>query len=184
MKKRIKVTKQLLKEDDTEKRSIKRDKTQRAARGSRGEEYMTPSEKEGKYGPLKGDPTNKVSRQELEAALAGAPVEKGIMQKVKDYLYNNLFSRLEPTEKVEMDSDIEVPGGGKFSPIPGPSASPEQQQMAQQATSQISPLGNRDSIAKKYGIDPDSLDDQNDPDYLKQFRKLQEIADRHFKKRK
>ena len=38
----------------------------------------------------------------------------------------------------------------------------------------------KDIQMRQYGIE----DDPDDPDYLKQFRNLQEIAQRHFKKRK
>tara|TARA_Y100001973_G_scaffold106786_1_gene187624 strand:+ start:1897 stop:2370 length:474 start_codon:yes stop_codon:yes gene_type:complete len=56
---KIKITKKLLKEDDTEKKP-RGDRTQKTARGPEGEEYMTPDEKMAKYGPLKGEPTKKV----------------------------------------------------------------------------------------------------------------------------
>ena len=185
MKKRIKIKKQLLKEDDTEKRRVERDRTQRAARGSSGEEYMSPTEKKRKYGPLKGDPTDKVSRQELEAALAGAPMEKGIMQKVTDYLYRKLFSPKdsEPTDVSAAPESAEVPGGGKFGGIPGFAPNPQQKSNIDKAVSSVErgPSDRQTQDAMRFGKKPDYFDD--DPDYLKDFRNLQEIAKRHFKKR-
>jgi hypothetical protein len=72
---KIKITKKLLKEDETEKRP-RRDRTQRMAREPSGEEYMTPEEKLAKYGPLKGEPTQKVKvpfNKEEESDIAIAP---------------------------------------------------------------------------------------------------------------
>ena len=56
---KIKITKKLIKESDTFAKP-RRDNTQRTARGPDGEEYMTPAEKRAKYGPFKKDPTQKV----------------------------------------------------------------------------------------------------------------------------
>jgi hypothetical protein len=169
MKKRIKITTKLLKEDDTEKRL-----------------------------------RQKISKEQLEAALSDAPVEKGMLQKLKNYFLDKLFpspaqpeKSLDSTEKMPMDSDDDgVPGGGRFSAIPGPSVSPEQQPEMEKVVGGIDNLKrslkqvqqaqakDRDAkAAKRFGKDPDYFDKPDDPDYLEQFRNLQEIARRHFKKR-
>ncbi len=194
MKKRIKVTKQLLKKDDTEKRSIKRDGTKKF--DSDNPEFKTTN-KRINYMRGSSDPTKKVSKEELEAALAGAPAEKGVLQRMKDYLYGKLFSSEEamPEPEASMDTpldpdDVEVPGGGDFSAIPGFSGSPEQQAKMQKTVSSIGSLDRspeqvkQAQAADRFGKDPEYFDDPSDPDYLKDFKKLQEIAKRHFKKSK
>ena len=171
MKKRIKVTKQLLKEDDTEKR---RDRTQKFDPPG-GPEFQTKDMRVD-YVMGSSDPTQKVSREELEAALDDAPMaEKGMLQKMKDYLSAKLFSS--PAQ-----------------PEPEP-AMPEPEPMASKAPEK--PMKKRKINYPEPAAIPaaadvprgegDAMDDPRDPgkdEFDPDMFKLQEIARRHFKKRK
>ncbi len=173
MKKRIKITKQLLKEDDTEKRSVKRDRTQKFDPPG-GPEFQTRDMRLD-YVMGSSDPTQQVSREELLAALADAPIaEKGMLQKMKDYLTDKLFSSspekeepVMPQDEPEVMKEPEMSMKKRKIDYPEPAAIP--------AAADV-PRGEGDAMD-----DPrDPGKDEFDPDMFK----LQEIARRHFKKSK
>jgi len=172
MKKRIKVTKQLLKEDDTEKRPVKRDRTQKFDPPG-GPEFQTKDMRLD-YAMGSSDPTQKVSREELEKAFEDAPMDQGMLSKMKDYLYGKLFSSPSEPEKMKSDKPelddapkAEKPIKRKKFDYPEPAAIPPAANV---------PRGEGDAMD-----DPrDPGKDEFDPDMFK----LQEIARRHFKKSK
>ena len=151
---KIKITKKLIKESDTFAKP-RRDRTQRTAREPSGEEYMTPEEKLAKYGPLKGDPTQKVKvpfSKEKESDIPIAPSDdelEGI--KMPDLPISALEDRPKSEFEVMDDEGDEETESDDYqgSPVPG---------------------------RMRRGPSYFETDIDDNP--------LQEIARRHFKKRK
>ncbi len=155
---KIKILKKLIKESDTFAKP-RRDRTQKMAREPSGEEYMTPEEKMAKYGPFKGDPTQKVKApfsKEEESDIAIAPSDdelEGI--KMPDLPISALEDR--PKSEFEVMDD-------------------EGDEETESDDYQGSPVPGRKPRGKGYfetDIDDNPTDDP-----------LREIARRHFKTRK